>query len=143
MSRSFLPLYFHTLSQNPSCISRSFLPLYFHTLPQNPSFISISFLPLYFRTLSQNPSFISISFLPLHFRTLFQNPSFISISFYHYISVHCPKTRAKLGVPASYIYNLRGKLVIILKFALKLELFNSKDTPELESKRYLPTLKFA
>ena len=73
-------------------------------MSQNPNFISKSFLRLYFRTLSQNPNFISKSFfLPLYFLTLSQNPSFISISFYHYISVHCPKTRAKPGVPATFL----------------------------------------
>ena len=75
----------------------------------NPSFISKRFLPLYFQTLSKNPSFISISFLPLYFRTLSQNPSFNSIRFYLYISVHCPKTRAKPGVLASTLIILKKK----------------------------------
>ena len=61
--------------------------------------LSLSFM-------SQNPSFISKSFLPLYFRTLSPNP-ILSLklvkAFYHYISVHCPKTKA-LSLKAFYHY---------------------------------------
>ena len=97
----FLPLYFRILSQNPSFISTSFYHYISVYCPKTQA-LSLKVFTIIFPYIVPKPKLYLDKFLPLYFRILSQNPSFFSRSFYHYISVYCPKTRAKPDVPASH-----------------------------------------
>ena len=119
--KSFLPIYFRALSQNPSFISKSFFYHYISVHCPQTQALSLKVFSITFPYIVPKPKlyqFFTIIFpysvpKPKLYLYKFFLPTiifpyivpksklYLCKFFYHYIYVHCPKTRAKPGVPAS------------------------------------------